>query len=605
MRLLLLGRFRVYRGGEEVPPAAFGGRKVRTLLRVLAVRRPDLVSYDALAEALWADRPPADPAANLNVLVNRARRALGDTDAVVTGPGGYALGAGTVDLTEFLDGVAAARRAGTAGDPATALHLASAALGLWGEPLAEDADADWARGPRDRLRRARVDALETAARAAAALGDPATAASYAADAVAAEPLRESAALVLAQALAAMGDRAAALAGLADLRRRLAEELGVDPVTGGGGAAPAAAARRATAGDRRGGDAPAPGGRPAFAELPFVGREPELALLRAVLAGTGGHRHRPRARPASASPGWCAKRYGPRRRRLIATRAFLAERAEAWSLARSLLRAAIAVEPAAARGLPAHTTSALTTILPELDDGRLSVPLDGESRRALILAGGLHVIETATRGGGVIVVDDVQWCDPSSAALLGSVLARLPRLAAALTVRSDEPPVDLLDGLRTAREVTDVALHPLTPAAVRVLVGSPELADALVDATDGSPFAIAEVLRELVARDAVRPGADEPAAAADGRSSWPARSAGRASDGPSGAGPTATAAVTCSPWSRCSPGRYPRAPWPPRPGCPIGRPWMRCAASPTRGWCGSVSSAGRPRTTSSARPWWPG
>ncbi|HEU5111212.1 MAG TPA: winged helix-turn-helix domain-containing protein, partial [Micromonosporaceae bacterium] len=91
LRLMLLGRFRVYSGAEEVPVAAFGGRKVRTLLRVLAVRRPDLVSYDALAEALWADRPPADPAANLNVLVNRARRALGDGAAVVTGTGGYAL----------------------------------------------------------------------------------------------------------------------------------------------------------------------------------------------------------------------------------------------------------------------------------------------------------------------------------------------------------------------------------------------------------------------------------------------------------------------------------------------------------------------------------
>src|SRR3954449_11473831 len=78
-RLQLLGRFQVRRGGEEVPPAAFGGRKVRTLLRVLAVRRPDLMSHEALAEALWPDRLPADPAANLGVLVNRARRALGDS----------------------------------------------------------------------------------------------------------------------------------------------------------------------------------------------------------------------------------------------------------------------------------------------------------------------------------------------------------------------------------------------------------------------------------------------------------------------------------------------------------------------------------------------
>ena len=61
VHLQLLGRFQVRRDGEEVPPAAFGGRKVRTLLRVLAVRRPDLVPHDVLAEALWPDRLPADP----------------------------------------------------------------------------------------------------------------------------------------------------------------------------------------------------------------------------------------------------------------------------------------------------------------------------------------------------------------------------------------------------------------------------------------------------------------------------------------------------------------------------------------------------------------
>jgi len=98
VRLQLLGRFQARRADAEVPPAAFGGRKVRALLRVLAVRRPDLVPHDALADALWPDRLPADPATNLGVLVNRARRALGDPGVIVTGSGGYALGACPVDV---------------------------------------------------------------------------------------------------------------------------------------------------------------------------------------------------------------------------------------------------------------------------------------------------------------------------------------------------------------------------------------------------------------------------------------------------------------------------------------------------------------------------
>ena len=541
VRLALLGRFRAYRGGEEIPAAAFGGRKVRTLLRVLAVRRPDLVSYDALADALWADQPPVDPAANLNVLVNRARRALGAAATVVTGSGGYALGAGSVDVAEFLDGVAAARRAASAGDPATALRLASGALDLWGEPLPEDADADWARGARERLRRAHADALETAARAATALGDPGAAATYAKDAVAAEPLRESVALVLAQALAALGDRAAALAALADLRRRLADDLGVDPspeaadlqvrllrgepatAPAGPSAPPAAASNAAPSRSNAVPSAPpaaasASATEPApiaqaFADLPFVGREPELARLRAVVAdagvatvvgpaGMGKSRLVREAVRAAPAP-------------LFAVRAFRAERAEAWGLARSLLRAVIAAQPSAARGLPVHTLSALATVLPELGDAGPPVPLDGETRRALVLAGGLQVIETATRDGGVLVVDDVQWCDPSSAALLGSVLARLPRLAAVLALRPDEPPAELLAGLRTARDVVEVCLLPLSADAVLALVGNVHLARTLVHNTDGSPFAIAEVLRELIARDAVLPGVGGDGRAADG------------------------------------------------------------------------------------------
>ena len=42
------------------------------------------------------------------------------------------------------------------------------------------------------------------------------------------------------------------------------------------------------------------------------------------------------------------------------------------------------------------------MLPELGDAGPPVPLDGETRRALVLAGGLQVLETATRDGGVLV-----------------------------------------------------------------------------------------------------------------------------------------------------------------------------------------------------------
>src|SRR5690242_17097074 len=85
----LLGGFSVRRGGEEVPPAAFRGRLVRSLIRILLTRRGEFVPHDVLAEALWPGRMPADPIANLKVLVNRARAGLGDPTLILTGPGGY------------------------------------------------------------------------------------------------------------------------------------------------------------------------------------------------------------------------------------------------------------------------------------------------------------------------------------------------------------------------------------------------------------------------------------------------------------------------------------------------------------------------------------
>jgi DNA-binding SARP family transcriptional activator len=496
--LQLLGRFQVRRDGEEIAPAAFGGRKVRALLRVLAVRRPDLVPHEVLAGALWPDRMPADPVANLGVLVNRARRALGDPALIVTGTGGYALGECTVDVADFL---AALERSRAATDPGVALRAAMAALATWGEPLAEDTYAQWAQAPRDRLLRAHVDALEVAARAALELGDAGTAVATAGDAVAAEPLRESATLVHARALAAAGDRAAALDRLRELRARLADELGVDP----------SAAIEELQLDLLRGELPAlprvvaPGpvtSRPVFGGLPFVGRDEELARLRAVvavhgaatLAGVAGAgKSRLLAELTTGSP-----------LPVIAARAVLPERSEAWGLARSLLREALAVDEEVVRRLPRRIRDVLAGLLPELGDGP-PLALDGESRRALLLAGGLRVLEAAVGDGALLVADDLQWADPSSVAMLGSALARLPRLAAVLAFRSDEPAPAALADLRGARTTVDLMLGPLSAAAVDRLFGDPALARAVLEGTDRTPFAVAEVLRELTERAAITRG----------------------------------------------------------------------------------------------------
>lgn len=228
----LLGRFVVRRGAAEIPAREFGGRRVRTLLRVLAVRRGGLVPRDALADALWADDLPADPDGNLEVLVHRARRALGDASLIQTGAGGYALTGGDrclVDAEEVRRLALAGRAATARAEWAAAVASFGRALEWWrGEPLPEDAYAEWSRPFRDELQRLHLEALEGHAAAALRIGDLAAAVVSAEIAVAREPLRDAATLLLMKALYLSGDRAGALRAFEELRERLADELGATP-----------------------------------------------------------------------------------------------------------------------------------------------------------------------------------------------------------------------------------------------------------------------------------------------------------------------------------------------------------------------------------------
>jgi two-component SAPR family response regulator len=148
----VLGPFAVRVDGRAVAPREFGGRLARRLVRVLAASPGRVVTRDVLIEALWGADRPADPDANLNVLVNRARKAL--SGAIDTTDRGYRLPASVVvDADLFQDSVAA-------GD-------GEAALALWhGEPLPQDAYEEWAQPVRHRLERRHQDALELAAASA-------------------------------------------------------------------------------------------------------------------------------------------------------------------------------------------------------------------------------------------------------------------------------------------------------------------------------------------------------------------------------------------------------------------------------------------------------
>ncbi|MDQ3964308.1 MAG: AAA family ATPase, partial [Actinomycetota bacterium] len=506
----LLGRFSVRRAGEEIPQASFGGRLVRTLVRILAVEAGAFRSKEVLAENLWGAQQPSNAAANLEVLVSRARRALEDPGVIRTGPGGYSLDPERcrVDAQAFLERVVAGSELMRAGQEAAALRTYLEALEIWqGEPLPEDAYAEWAQGPRRVLQRAITTALEAGAVAALSLRDPHQAIQLADRAVAEEPLRESAHLLLIEALAASGDQAAALAAFDIMRKRFAEELGLDPSDAAwkvqarvlsGVPHSAHALRQARAESI-----------PSTGSLAFVGRQKELEnVLGAIENG---------------SPVFLTGPSGAGKSRLLAevrsrssmvtlwARAFPADQSEAWSLAQTVLSDALSLDPDAAGAVPDASAAAFAQLLPHLDLGRAGGgSLDGRSARSLAMEGGVRVVGAAAPSGVLLLLDDLQWADPTSLRLIELLLRRSPQVRVVAAFRSDEPDDSLssfLAAIRAAWTTTEVALGPLDPTAIEALVDDEATAAAISQGTDRLPLTVGNVLNDMGRAGAVTAGSD--------------------------------------------------------------------------------------------------
>ncbi len=267
----VLGPFEV-RAGDQ--PVHVGGRLPRRLLAILIAAEGRPVSDDSLAEGLWGEGQPRNPASALQVYVSRLRRVLPDT-ALQRSPGGYRLVADDTDVERFGGHLVRARALVAGGRHADAHEAFGAALRLWrGTPYEDLADDASTAAIRAALVEQRASAQEEAAAALLATGDHAGAVAELERLVHAEPYRERRWQVLALALYRSGRQADALNAVHRVRTVLAGELGVDPgpelrqLEGRILAQdPALAATGVTA--------PTPGDRPLSS---FIGRDADLALL---------------------------------------------------------------------------------------------------------------------------------------------------------------------------------------------------------------------------------------------------------------------------------------------------------------------------------------
>ncbi|HET8931251.1 MAG TPA: BTAD domain-containing putative transcriptional regulator, partial [Acidimicrobiales bacterium] len=236
MRVRLFGQIAVDHA-DSSGVRALRASKSRTILAVLATSHPDPVPEGRLSEALWRHDPPRSArtalqthVSSLRDLLEPARPRRDPGRFIVSTPGGYALriDPDDLDLTRFARLIASARSAAERGDADKAIARLNEALELSRPPLLDDLALEpWAVPVVTRVEDQRGAAFESRFGLALDLAETVADTDAMQRAVGEFPYRERLAGQLALAHYRRGDQHQALAVLADVRKRLREDMGLD------------------------------------------------------------------------------------------------------------------------------------------------------------------------------------------------------------------------------------------------------------------------------------------------------------------------------------------------------------------------------------------
>jgi DNA-binding SARP family transcriptional activator len=527
LRLQVLGPLRVWRGESEIEA---GPRQQAYLLALLLARGGRPTGTGELIDLIWGEDAPASALNVIHKYVGSLRRLL-EPDLPPRGTGAYLLrrgngylcaaGADLLDLTRFRQQSGAARTARAQGHDAAALDHYLDALRLWSGPAGDG----WVHGPAATpifagLNDEYFQACMEAADVALMLGQPVRVLPALHLAAAMAPLHEPVQAGLITLLGGAGQQAEALAVFDAVRRRLAEDLGIDP----GEALKAAHQRvltqtpvtRAPAAERAGGPAPS---LPSTSPTPpagdvdrLVGRSVEVAVLRRAIE--------PALKNGTAVV-LLEGEPGAGKSRLMEEIAGHAEDRGALVVWGHCLEG---------EGRPTmwpwvETVSSLLDVMPQArreqwvarDLGHLvgsrverpaapTIP-DGNARFRLLEQVADLIAEAAGERPVVLMLDDLQWADTSSLQLLDHVLSRLPAgtaVVGALRNRGPLPGLELVRTLAAASRTTGhrrLLVGPLSPAEVAELIHletgvrlAPDVARSVHTRTAGNPFFVQELGR---------------------------------------------------------------------------------------------------------------
>lgn len=233
VRIYTLGRFSVDYQGTPRLHAGVRARKASTLFKMLLTQHDRPVAASELFAALWPRAPETVAATDLRSLLYQLRKTLGGaahvlehSNAALTlrlGPHDW------WDVAEFSAYLAEGALWRRHGNTAKAVDAYAAGLALYaGNFLAEDADAEWARPFRDRLREDCLRALEILAMLVGERGERDAQEQCLRAVLRADPFREHTTRALMTVLAAEGRGAEAIILYKHLQHILHRDLETDP-----------------------------------------------------------------------------------------------------------------------------------------------------------------------------------------------------------------------------------------------------------------------------------------------------------------------------------------------------------------------------------------
>jgi DNA-binding SARP family transcriptional activator/tetratricopeptide (TPR) repeat protein len=540
LRLALLGPPAVLRDGL---PVTFDTRKAIALLALLGVTGREH-SREHLADLLWPEADSAKGRASLRRTLSVTAAAVGAGLTISRAAVTLELGAVQVDVREFEALIA--RPDAESLERAVELYRDDF---LSGFVLRSCPDfEEWQASVAESLRQSLARGLQRLVAACIDQGDLERATGHARRWLQLDALHEPAHQAIIRLHGWSGQRSAAMRQYRSLVRVLDRDLAVRPLpettqlyddvragrlgpppapsappastVQAAGPATAAATATATAtapASAEGpGTGPGPGGVNGASEAawiwPLVGRETELAALRAAWQATG----------VSGRVVAIAGQAGSGKTRLItefrtevtrepaaaavlAARCHDGETALPFVLAADLLRTALAVRPDLPDVLPAQTAAMAGRLVPALAAAHpesAAPALDSPVAVTRLYAAIADTLLAATRGPGVVVVEDVQWADSSSLGLLAYLVRRLADWPLLLVLSWQDEQAGQLRVLRTALSEAEEqslgeTIEPglLGPAAIGALLdldGMPQVdVDRLMTETRGLPMLVRE------------------------------------------------------------------------------------------------------------------